>query len=278
MRDLTEVVGEDVNLTPETSEAEQATQVETPEVAQEAPQEPEQPKVVPLAALHEERQRRKELAEELRQAREAQLALERKVEERLAALQKASEPQPPAWEDNPAEHLRHQVTQVAQQTQATQQQIQQWQAQQAQQAQLQTLANRIQAHEQEFKAQNPDYEEAIVFARDRRVAELQALGVDELDARTQAGKELYEAAFAFASQGKNPAEIVYRVAQAKGYAKKPAVTEADKFQAQKAGSQARGMGSGGQPKSNLTAAQLLAMSDDEFAEATKGSKWEKLVG
>lgn len=274
MSDITEVVGEDVNLTPETSEAEPAPQVETPEVAQE----PEQPKVVPLAALHEERQRRRELAEELRQARESQQALERRVEERLAALQKASEPQPPAWEENPAEHLRHQVTQVAQQTQATQQQIQQWQQQQAEQARLHGLAQRIQSAEANFKAENPDYEEAIVFARDRRVAELQALGVDDDQARTQAARELYEAAFTFAQQGKNPAEIVYRVAQAKGYATKPQVTEADKFQAQKSGAAARGLGSGGQAKSNLTAAQLLAMSDDEFAEATKGGKWEKLVG
>ena len=33
---------------------------------------------------------------------------------------------------------------------------------------------------------------------------------------------------------------------------------------------------GAAPKGKMTAARLLAMSDDEFAQATSGDKWRKL--
>jgi hypothetical protein len=281
MSNLSEVVGEDVNLSEVADSAPEPVAHEAPvdPPAPDVPAEPEAPKTVPLAALHEERQRRKELAAELAQARQATLDLERRVEARLAALTKPKEPEAPAWDENPAEHLRHQLSQVTQQTQATQAQIEQWQQAQQRQAMVQQLATRVNAAESEFMAQAPDYNDAVTFLRDRRVAELTVLGLEETAARTQSARELSEAALYFAQQGRNAAEIAYSLAKAKGYTpRNQHPTDQQKFETQAKGATARSLGSGGPAKNNLTAAQLLAMSDDEFAEATSGNKWQKLVG
>lgn len=270
---LSEVVGEDVNLTPETEAQPETAQVEAP--AQE-PQVEEPPKTVPLAALHEERQRRKELAAQIERERQERETLMRRFEERLNALMPKE--QVPDFQENPAEHLRHQLQNVNQSTQATQQQLAELRQQQQARELQEQLTRSVAAAEQQMVAEKPDYYQAVNYVRSQRIAELQVLGLDETQAAQQAQQELAQAAYLNAYHGRSPAQVAYQLALAKGY--RPQASDGQqKLEAQQKGqAAAKTLGTGGAPKTSTPVQALLSMSDDEFAEATKGNLWSKLMG
>lgn len=282
MNDLQEIVGEDVTIAPEAPEAPQEKQEEVTQQAPDAaPEHPAEPKVVPLAALHEERTRRKELATELANERQARQQMEARVEARLQAIQRANEPQPPSFEENPALALKHGLDTVNQTLAQQQERQQQDYAQRQQQEQVQRAAYTVRQHEAQFVAQKPDYQQAVEFMRDQRTREFQALGYDLEAAQRAAVDEMVQGALMNAAQGINPAERAYRVAEARGYkAQAQTVSESEKFDAQAKGTAAaKSLGGGGASKSQLTAQQLLAMSDDDFAAATNtDAKWRKAMG
>lgn len=283
MSDLQSIVGDDVNIPQDAPETEQQApeQPEQQPEAQAEPQQPETPKVVPLAALHEERNRRKELAAELARERAEREALAQRVEERLRAMQEANRPPVPAFDENPAEHLRHKLDEVAQTQQMTAQQMQAWQRQQQQAAMQQQLAQRVVAEEQQFAAEKPDYYDAVKHLHSSRIRELTALGLDEQSAAQRSAAELQEAAFVYAQQGRSPAQVAYQFALAKGYTPKQAQQAADaaqKFEAQAQGVKAsKSLGTGGATRGRMTAQQLLSMSDREFA-ALKEDDWREVMG
>lgn len=281
---ISDVVGDDVNIAQELDNAPQVEETEpevvsAPETVEPEASAPAVEKSVPLAALHEERQKRRELSQQLEAEKAERERMARVFEERFAALTKKPEPEAPAWEENPAEHLRHQIGQVAQTAQATQEQIKQWQESQRQQAVVQQLATRVTSAEAEFQTENPDYHDAVKYLNEFRVRELTVLGLSPEQAREKSGRELMQAAFEFAQAGRNPAEIAYNLAKARGYAK-PAAPATSKFDTQRQGVQAsKSLGSGGAPSNQLTAQQLLSMSDEEFSEAVgSDAKWRKLMG
>lgn len=279
MDNIQEIVGEDVNTAP-TEQAEPAAEVEQQAPEQTEEQREPDTRTVPLAALHEERQRRKEAADLLKQERAAREALERRVEERLAALQQAMTPQTPApdFESDPAGALRHQITQVGQEARATREQVESWQQHQARQQQLAATVDTVQRHEAEFKAATPDYQEAVSFMLASRTREFEALGNDAMTAQQLAAQEMAQGALMNAAQGRNPAEIAYRLAKARGYTPKGS-DPAAKLQTQQRGVAAsKSLGSGGATKGSTSVEALLSMSDEDFAAATKGGKWEKLLG
>lgn len=288
MSELDSIVGEDVNLTPESAEpeqiqeqpAEQVTQETTAEQAETETVEEVRAKTVPLAALHEAREKIRIQREEFTQFKAEQARREQIIEQRLAALVQAQQPQAPAFDENPAEHLRQQLQTVQQSQQATAEQIQQWhQAQQAE-AQRQQLAQRVAAVEAEFVQQAPDYEQALKHLASVRVRELVAFGNDEESARRQSVQELHQHAYWCAANGKNPAAIAYELAKARGYSSKPAAPSvADNFKVQQKGVAAsRSLGSGGAASGKPSVEALLSMTDEDFAAATKGNNWHKLMG
>jgi hypothetical protein len=74
--------------------------------------------------------------------------------------------------------------------------------------------------------------------------------------------------------------LSYELATAKGYSARPAApSAADAFQVQKRGVAAsRSLGSGGAASGKPSVEALLSMSDEDFAAATKGNNWQKLMG
>lgn len=285
---LSEIVGEDVNLAseaPETPEAPQETQETPPEASQEQPEtkEPDS-RVVPLAALHEERQRRKELAAELARDREERARRDAVLEQRLAALtQSRQQEQVPSFDENPALHLQHQISQVQQTSQATAEQIANWQRQQQYIATVQNLSAAVQQHEVQFAQAAPDYMDAVTFLRNQRAAELVADGADEQAAVMKAAEELRNLALERAHRGQNAAEVAYKLAKARGYAPKAAAPAQPTGQQviqnqQRVSAASKTLGGGGAPSGKLTLEALASMSDDEFAEATKGNKWAQIAG
>lgn len=276
--ELESVLGEDVNLTPAEPQ-ETAPEPETPQSQDETPEQPPEQKTVPLPALHEERARRRELQQQLQQERAAREEMERRVQARLEQLTQAVTPKPvvPDFNENPAEHLKHSVEEVRQTAQMTQQQIAEWRQQQAAQEQLAMAAEKVRAAEADFVRDTPDYQNAVTFMLESRTREIEALGHDPATARNLAAREMMNGALMNAAQGRNPAEIAYKLAKARGYTAQAAA--ADKMQMQQRGAAAaRSLGTGGAASGKLSARALAEMSDDEFAEATKGGNWAKLMG
>lgn len=281
MSDIESIVGENVEIAQDAQETQETPAVQEVSEAPEKEEHHEQ-KVVPLAALHEERSRRKELGERLRAAEEARAEMERRVEARLAALQQAMVPPPPAppsFDEDPARHLKAQLDALNEQQRFLTQQTEESRRAQAQAEQINQLAARVTTSEAEFVREAPDYQDAIRHLAELRIRELQTLGVDEYSAKAQSARELQEFAFVNASQGKNPAQIAYQLAKVRGYTPANAVNAEQKMAMQQKGAQAsRSLGGGGSKAAGLSAQALLSMSDDEFAEATKGGNWAKLMG
>ena len=283
---LSEIVGEDVNIASEAQETIEAPQDPTPQepTAQaDEPQEPQQPdsRTVPLAALHEERQRRKELAAEVQRIREEQARRDALIEQRLAAITEArQQAQTPSFDENPAEHLRYGQQQLQQTVQQIAEANRQAEQQRQQAAVVQQLAGLVQQHEAVFVQSAPDYNDAVTYLRNQRAAELMADGADEVQAAQIAHRELVNLALQRAHQGQNPAEAAYKIAKARGYSPKPTTpTAAEKLQTQQRGVAAsKTLGSGGPASNKITAEALASMSDDEFAELTKGNNWQKIMG
>lgn len=282
MNNLESVVGEDVNLTP-TESPEATPEVEqsetTPEAAEQAQEQHPEPKTVPLPALHEERAKRRELQQQLQQERGAREEMERRMQARLDQIAQAVTPKPvvPDFAENPAEHLKHSVEELRQATQASQRQLSEWQQRQAAEAQLAAVAEKVWAAEAEFVQDAPDYQSAVTFMLDSRARELEAIGHDSQSARNMAAREMMDGALMNAAQGRNPAEIAYKLAKARGYTAQ--ASAADKMQMQQRGAAAsKSLGTGGAASGKLSARALAEMSDEDFADATKGGNWQKLMG
>jgi DNA repair exonuclease SbcCD ATPase subunit len=248
-------------------ESQQETQEtqETQESA-EAKSEKEKPvSVVPLAALHEERNARKELQRQLAEQRQ----MMERVNQRLETLFTPQQ-QVPDKEAAPIDYIDHRLGEVSAQQRAILEREQQREQQYAQQQAVQQLATRIQGAEAVFAKQAPDYGDAIKLLDSMRVQELMVFGATPEQAHEQAVNERIQAAFTWAHQGMNPAEIAYNLAKTRGYAPKGAQTAEQKIAAQQKGTAAaKSLGGGGTPNAGkLTAEALASMSDEDFAKLT----------
>jgi hypothetical protein len=288
----------DKALTTAPVEAEQQAETTAPESdTPETEQEREQ-KMVPLPALHEERRARQQLQAEMRALREqqqqqAQMQAQRDQEYQVAqqrlmqVIAAREQPPAPTPETDPLAYTAHVAAQTQQQVQqlqqqqqwqAQQQQIQQqqWAQQQAQQQQVQQLVQMTTHSEAEFAKAKPDYQEAITYAKSRRVKELVAAGYAQDDATQFAQREGWQLAHTWLSQGMNPAERGYALAVAMGY--QPSASEADKETMREEGQRAS-KPTGGSPArgrtslaaiANMSPKQLAQLSDEDFQAAMGG--------
>lgn len=285
MTDLQEIVGEDVNVAEPDAQAapEQAPeQVAHPESVAEGEQRSEeaQSKVVPLAALHEERTRRKELAAEILQMKQSQAQRDQLIERRLEAMQRASEPPPPTFEQDPAGHLQQNLQRVEMVAQQANEQMSQFRQQAEAQRMIGQAASAVTMAEAQQLAARPDYHDAVNFIRDSRARELMAYGNPQDVAAQMAVQEIREFALDKAMRGMNPAELAYKLAEARGYTAKAQAPDAGQRMAtqQRGVAASKSLGSGGAAGVRIGVEALATMSDEDFAEATKGSKWSKMFG
>jgi hypothetical protein len=293
---------EEVTETEKVGDEQADESVETVESGQVIKEPPQEQKTVPLAALHEERERRRELQEELRQARLRQQRLEdtwARVQERISSAPVAQQKQeqevaaPPSYDDDPAGYLRWQQDQIVRQVKS----IDDWRQQAVQsmnyQGAQQQFASRVMSHEQSFRAKNPDYDDAVQFIRLRRDQELQSWGVvDPVQRQNIIGQEIMFLADSAIRNGNDPAERAYEIAHTQGYKslRDDAAAAAEsaqktlekttngqqKISTIKKGQQAAKSLSnvGGNSPENLTLQSLADIEDlDEFDR-----QWEKLFG
>ena len=227
--DVAAFESDETNLTAE-SEASEEPVAES--VAEEAPAPVKTNDQVPLATFLETKNELKEYKNELKALKEALQA------------QQAQQPAPPVdskpafqptvnYNDDPAEYLKqkieHQDAMIAWQerqlsgtTQATAQQQQVMQ----QQAAMAQFRNAVNASEDQFRAVQPDYDNAVEHIRASRMEEARLMLEQtgrEWDARTQAQVqqalvgEFAQLAAAALQAGRNPAQALYAMANARGY-------------------------------------------------------------
>jgi hypothetical protein len=242
-----------------------------------AEKENRQERFVPLQALQEERAEKKQLREELRQYREWQAQLAQRLQQMPIQRQGQQVPDP---QTKPLDYINHVLGNV----QATTAELQQWRQQQEQAAQqraaVQQATDWASAQEQEFAKGQPEYHEAYRYAADARDKELQALGYTDPAARAaivrQNTAEIINNAI---QQSRNPAELVWEYAQARGYTPKAKRSSGNTDAHSKiaAGLQAAGakLNQGGATgDAELSAKDLANISDpEEFEKA-----WQKIFG
>lgn len=252
--------------------------------------------VVPVAVLKSERQKRQDFQKKYEEANANWTKMQGRFEvlERLAqqatqAPQKPADPvQIPDINADPVGHFRA----LNEQRERELNELRQWRQQQEQQTTVQTNVQRVAqiagSHEVEFKKANADYDEASGYLRNMEDARLQTLGVADPAARAQIiNNRALEIAVTALTSGRNAAETVYALAKASGWQPRAAgaagkiTPEAQRIAMAAAGQQqggGLGAANGAAPSGAPTLEALAAMSDKEFAEATKGDKWKKLMG
>lgn len=198
-----------------------------PEPNTESSVEPPAPKrdqKVPLGALHEERTKRQERELELKQERDNNRDLQRQLAQYMIQQQQIQQPPPPAPEAPPAfeedpvaafNYLQQQLLDSRKQMQDYLQGNQQ--QQQAQQQHVQ-LAQSVSAQEAEYTKTVPDYPVAADYFYQRKVAEYTAFLGDPAAAQAQVARDYQGVALRAQQTGKNPAQLMYDMAKAMGYA------------------------------------------------------------
>jgi hypothetical protein len=284
--------------TPAEPPAEVAQPSETPAAPKEPPKEKAQPQTVPYGALAEERQRRKEAEERVRQ----QELLNARMEERFRAFsegrpQQPQQPAAPAAPPSPDKDIFGAVDYTMKKLDATTAEIEAYKRQIAQNEQVARLNKWAAGCVEEYKKTQPDYLDAYRFLRESRAHELRStwnMG-DQAIADQLASEELQLITQA-ARQRRNAAEIAYSNARARGYksgAAVPAAKPAEDAPApdatrqmeivqhgQQANKSLSGMGGRAGGGVEVAGENILKMSDKEFeAWTTKNpAKWRRLKG
>lgn len=246
-----------------------------------AEKEPEKPKLIPVEVLQEERRERQALARQI-QEREQEFI---RVQTRLEALQEALNPkvEPPKYEEDPIGALKHEIDQTAR----GYQELQRAEQQRAQQAQAIAHMEQLRAfgksQAEAYAEKQPDFWDAYTAMQVIKEAELRAIGHTD-DAQIRQWINEYEASIIekAAKDGVNPAERLYSMAKAYGYAPKQAVKDVaeKKLETIAAGqnaSKSLGAAGGTAPPAKLTLEALKDMSDEEFERATSNIEaWRRL--
>lgn len=235
-----------------------------------------EPKHVPLAALHEERTRRKEIDKQLREAQQqiAEFRGKFSVIEKLNGGQQQQTEQPPAIptvEDDIFGNVKH----VGETVEQLKKRLDDADAASKAQTEHTTFVNSYKADAQKFTETNPDYMEAYNHLLGSRAAELQAIGYEG----EELGKALQADEIAIAqmatSKGKSPAEMLYNLAKLRGYTKKEAAAAAaaappagieklETIERGQAANKSLSNTGGNAGDQDMTAERLMSMPMDEF--------------
>jgi hypothetical protein len=241
-----------------------------------------QQRTVPYGALAEERARRKELQRELQNAVESQ----QRLQGRLDLLQELAQQQgaaadpggeaAPEREDDPRRDVSPEGTPIPEPEVRAEEHFR----------------TQLMHSVRDVMRERPDFLAAYQHARQARVSELCTLGYAPQEALAITFDNEAEIIGNAYANGQNPAQVIYDYAQRHGYrggaihrARGPAPRSAAAMsEAEKVVLAARGQAgskslsnAGGGAAGTLTLEALAGMSDEEFAEATKGDRWQKLL-
>jgi hypothetical protein len=291
---------------PQTDDAVPATEVQRDDqgrfaAKEDAPVEdvaedkPKREGTVPQGALHAEREKRKGVETERdteRQQREqaqADLAAAREQLEAIANLRRQiaeRQPMPLPAADDPAalDHLRQRIEQ---QDHTLNQFQQQRDSEAVNQAEIMQLRTVMETSEGQFRAAQPDYDQAIDHVMQARANELALYGLTPMQVQQAIAEEVTDIARNAIAQGRNPAELGYQIALSRGYrpdapqaAAAPsggtAMAQIEAIGRGQAASKSVGSG-GGVRTQQLNAEAIASMSPDEFDALYSTPDGKKLI-
>lgn len=252
---------------PSPDEPKEAVEKKEPEPAPEQ----KDTKSVPLTALHEERERRRELKGEVERLRQQQSEMENQLKKYMSAVT-PKEDTAPDPELDPLGALNYNIRKLADR----QEQIDKWKEQQARVEQERIYQEALQKeagrYAEEYSRIAPDFSEAYKYMQANRIEELKTLGYDDRMAQAiflDNERAIIEKAKA---DGVNPAERIYAISKFRGYRAgevKKGEAPADKIKNLDSGLKAsKSLGGGGAPAGysldNIAPSDLSSMSDKEF--------------
>lgn len=235
------------------------------------------PKMVRLEALHEAREKNRELRQQMEEERKARQALEARfaqVMERLAPQQQGTA-QPPSFDERPADYLRQKVEGIERAVGQTAQQIKQQEAESK-------LRNWYSTQAANFAQTKPDFGDAYTSWVSGRAEQLRNAGMGDQQIAQRIEAEERVLVVAAAQTGRNPAALIYGEAIANGWMPVQARQSAPEGQdnAARLKTVAKGVESSkslsnvsGRPAENLTLEALADMSDEDFDKY-----WHKVMG
>ncbi len=223
--------------------------------------------MVPHQALHEERERRKQIeAERAELARQNQVLLER-TNQLLQRFQPPPQEQPkpaqpgqptvPELKDDPVGHIIGLVKAVEDRQQQQSQTITEAQQQQQQAMAIAQLQAHAVAMEHEFRQSTPDYDQAIGHMRQAREQQLAFAGHDPMQRQQIILQEALGIAARGLQMGRNPAQMAYEMAAAFGYQKPAPKQEQQQTNSAQQGNGTQ-QGNGAQQQPQLTPQERLA--------------------
>lgn len=246
-------------------------------------------KFVRHGAFHQERERRKQLEAKL-QEREVEFA---RINERLAILSSAMQPTqqrqeapaaPPDIEIDPIGYIKHLGEQLKQNGQQTEEMRRAAEVER----ETHTIVSSYQTDAARFAQETPDFRDAYGHLLQGRDRELALYGIADPQQRAQIiNQEEQQLVRTALAQGKRPAQVVYEMAKARGYAgappaAAPAAQPSPQEEVQRIAEAAKANRSlsnmsGSGAKTQLTAQDLLAMDDKQFAALEESVK-RRLMG
>jgi hypothetical protein len=218
-------------------------------------------RMVSLAALHEERNRRKE-SDRARQQLERQVADLRGRFEVLDWLSRPEAAPPPKAEED----LVGAVKSTGQTLAQLKARLDRQEAERHEENERNALVSAYRADAARFEANTPDFRAAYAHLLQSRLAELQAIGIDDPRALHEAvqADEMAVAQAALA-RGSSPAEVIYRLATQRGY--RPAAAGPDRLASIARGREANKTLSATGARAGdaeVSAEQLARMSMEDF--------------
>lgn len=234
-----------------------------------------QEKKVPYGALHEERERRKELQRQIQEVSSKNQRMEERFQQmvdRLAFPQQQAQQQMPSYEEDPVGTLRSR--QEAMERFLTQQAHEYTQRQQQEVAQNQFI-NRYYSSAQAYAKENPGFADAYQHLSQARFKEYQMAGFSPEESASLVNKEEAEIVFKAYQDGVNPAERLYSLAKLRGYKESELKANEQKIDQLEKGVQASRSLSGSSGKSNkpMRLEDIAELPDDEFEKVD----WNKLM-
>lgn len=243
---------------------EEVTPEVTPEIDEQKPEEPAKPPegYVPHGALHEERARRKELQRENQEFREKLARLDEQVK-----FFKKPENEAPKFDEDPIGFSKHEIDRLHRELANVSKQTPESINSLEQKIELMNMQRNVERQEMQFEKSTPDYRDALTYYAKSRAETFSELGYESEEVHELVAKELQDATRRAIDSGKNPAEIVYKMAKRSGFSgKQDNEKDSRKIDTlKKAESASRSLSdTGGKSKGELSAEALAEMSDDEF--------------
>lgn len=213
------------------------------------------------------------LGEERARAAEMQAKL-KTMQDQLAAINK---PKAPDMETDPVGYLTFQMKEMQDAIKALSEGTATKSAEQEQTQARDAFLNNVNSAINDFKKTHDDYDAAYKHLRTTRESDLAEAGYTKNEIFERLNREEFDVALRAVQTGKSPAEVAYAMAKRAGYASAKLDGTPKIDQIRKGLEAAKGVPSGGTPKTDVTLDSLKTASNADINDMVENN-WDKIFG